>query len=121
MPLKNDPNDQIPIQLVFSFMITVFASLFGAFLGYAGVKYGFQWPGYIKSAVLGALLAGCIVYGVLRGDKSVKLLHSLPKGEQKVGLVHAGLIMLFVFVLSALAFWIFEGPPQASIPGPLGS
>lgn len=120
MSNENDSNDLIPLQLAFSFMITVFAGLFGAFLGYAGFAYGFRWPGLVKSVVVGLLLLGCVVYGLLRGDKDVKLLNSVPLGKQGVGLAHAGLIMLFVVVLSALAFWILEGPPQPSIPGPLG-
>ena len=120
MSFENNSSDLIPIRLVFSFMIVVFATLCGAFLGYAGVTYGFRWPGLVKSVVVGALLLGCVVYGMIRGDKDVKLLNSLPLGAQGVGLAHAGLIMLFVVVLSGLAIWILEGPPQASIPGPFG-
>ena len=116
MPNDNDSVNLIPLQLVFAFMITVFASLLGAFLGYVGFAYGFRWPGLVKSVVLGVLLLGCIVYGILRGDKDVKLLNSLPRGEQGVGLAHAGVIMLFVFILAALAIWVIEGPPQISIP-----
>ncbi len=94
--------------------------ILAAFLAFAGVRYGFKWPGLIKSIVSGILLIVCLTYGIRRGDKDLKLMREMPAGAKQVGIAHAGLIMLFVFALTALALWILEGPPQSSVTGPLG-
>jgi hypothetical protein len=98
---------QIPLRLVFSLMIVTMGGILAAFLAFAGTRYGFSWPGPVKSVVTGGLLVACLVYGVRRGDRDLKLMHEMPAGEKEVGIAHAGLIMLFVFALTALAMWIF--------------
>ena len=120
MSSRESRSNQIPLRLVFSFEVMSTGGILAAFLAYVGVQYSFEWPGLIKSIVSGILLLMCLVYGVTRGDKDVKLLRELPSGDKQVGFAHAGLIMLFVFALTAFAIWIFEGPPQSSVTGPLG-
>ena len=119
--MSNESQDnQIPLRLVFSLMLMTMSGILAAFLAFAGVRYGFQWPGLIKSIVSAILLIVGLAYGIKRGDKDMKLMREMSSGEKQVGIAHAGLIMLFIFALTALAMWIFVGPPQSSITGPLG-
>jgi hypothetical protein len=113
-------NNQIPLQLVVSLMIVTMGGILAAFLAFAGVRYGFKWPGLVKSVVSGVLLIACLTYGIKRGDRDLRLMREMPSGDKQVGIAHAGLIMLFVFALTALAMWILVGPPQSSVTGPLG-
>jgi hypothetical protein len=110
----------IPLQIVFSLMIVTMGGILAAFLAFAGVRYGFKWPGLVKSVVSGILLVACLAYGIKRGDKDLKAMREMPSGDKQVGIAHAGLIMLFVFALTAFAMWILVGPPQSSVTGPLG-
>lgn len=116
---KEPESRTIPLRLVFSLMVTTTGALLAAFLTFTGINYGFKWPGLVKSIVSAFLFVVCLVYGVTRGDKDLKLLREMPSGEKQVGFAHAGLIMLFLFALTALAMWICVGPPQSSVPGPL--
>lgn len=113
-------SNQIPLRLVLSLMVVTMGSILSAFLAYVGVRYAFKWPGLVKSVVSGVLLVVCLAYAARRGDRDLKLMWELPSGDMQVGVPHAGLIMLFVFALTALAMWILVGPPQSSVEGPLG-
>lgn len=114
------PDNRVPLRLVFSLMVLTIGGLLGALLGYAGVRYGFKWPGLAKSVVSGILLIACVVYGSRRGNKDMKLVQEMHSADYQVGIAHAGLIILFIFVLTAFAAWIFVGPPLSVVKGPLG-
>lgn len=101
-------------------MVVTMGGILSAFLAFAGVRYGFQWPGAIKTIVSVVVLVVCLGYGIARGDQDLKLMRSMPSGNKEVGVAHAGLIMLFVFALTAFAMWILVGPPKSSVVGPLG-
>jgi MFS superfamily sulfate permease-like transporter len=113
-------SNQITLRLVFSLMIATMSGVLAAFLAFAGVRYGFKWPGLMKSVVTGILLVACLTYGFKRGDKDLRIMREMPSGDKEVGIAHAGLIMLFVCALTALAMWILVGPPQSPVTGPLG-
>ncbi len=92
-------------------MVAATGGLLAGFLAYVGARYGFKWLGLAKTFACGILLMACLTYGVMRGDKDIKLIRQMPSSNNQVGIAHAGLIMLFVLAGAALAFWIVEGPP----------
>jgi hypothetical protein len=99
-------NNQIPLQLVVSLMIVTMGGILAAFLAFAGVRYGFKWPGLVKSVVSGVLLIACLTYGIKRGDRDLRLMREMPSGDKQVGIAHAGLIMLFWDDEGSYAFFI---------------
>ncbi len=109
-------DNQIPIRLVTSMMIAIFAMVLTVFLILVGYHYTFKWPGIVKSVVCGLLAIACGTYHVARGRYDIKLVRALPSGQTQVGFAHVGVIMGTVFLLTALAIWIMAGPPYFAPP-----
>ncbi len=99
-------NHELPVNFVFSGMVSVITSLLAGFLLYAGIGFGFRWPGPIKSVIALMILVVCLAYGFIRGTKELKQLRELSANARQVNFVHVAIIVAFCFAIRGFAHWV---------------
>lgn len=99
-------NNELPVNFVFLGMVAVITSLLAGFLLYAGIGFGFKWPGPIKSLIALIVLVVCLAYGFIRGKKELKQLRELSVQARQVNFVHVAIIVAFCFAIRGFAHWV---------------
>jgi uncharacterized protein YacL len=99
-------NHELPVNFVFTGMVAVITSLLAGFLLYAGIGFGFKWPGVLKSAIAFMVLVVCLAYGFIRGKKELKQLRELSVNARQVNFVHVAIIVAFCFAIRGFAHWV---------------